>query len=423
MNSSAFLRAIDYIEQNLAGNIDLNQAAGRGFTSLMQLYRDFYANTGHTVKEYIRKRRLSNALNRIRFTDASLADIAYECGFSSQQSLCRSVKTATGLTPLTFKNSNSIYYFPACRVKNGYYVSVSQDTIPPLTHWDYKDTSIKGIEERALAAFFQIFPGYRGRLFGCSREQTGHFFSYELSFEYHEGSHEDLLEKLKTCPSFSDSGTSPAETLTFARLSVRNQPPEIEQAWNYLYSVWLKTSMFEQYDKPYREEYILRNSTSRNLILYLPVQKKRELIKISLLDCREKTVLSLSRKGPSAEETASLEIINYFTLHYPGLPLSCQQYYISREENEYTCGIVLSVLPHDGCIEPFSPLSIPAGRYAVLEGGCLPDTGAFEEILGTWILENGFLPDDSLPIFTVYEACGSFHSKDIVTRIYGKISE
>ncbi|MFD2875102.1 helix-turn-helix domain-containing protein [Paenibacillus rhizoplanae] len=101
--SARFRQSIAFIEEHLHEEIPLEQAAQAGYTSLMQLYRDFYSYTGHSVKEYIRKRRLSVALGMIRSTQRPLTEIAYACGYSSQQALCKYVKSATRLTPLAYQ--------------------------------------------------------------------------------------------------------------------------------------------------------------------------------------------------------------------------------------------------------------------------------------------------------------------------------
>lgn len=56
-----------YIEAHMMEE-DLNtcRLSAVGYSSRMQLHRDFYSLTGHTVKAYIEKRRLSNALAAIK---------------------------------------------------------------------------------------------------------------------------------------------------------------------------------------------------------------------------------------------------------------------------------------------------------------------------------------------------------------------
>lgn len=115
--SARFRQSIAFIEEHLHEEIPLEQAAQAGFTSLMQLYRDFYTYTGHSVKEYIRKRRLSVALGMIRSSQRPLAEIAYACGYSSQQALCKYVKSATSLTPLAYQKVPPAISSPDSTVK------------------------------------------------------------------------------------------------------------------------------------------------------------------------------------------------------------------------------------------------------------------------------------------------------------------
>jgi len=88
-----------YIEENLTAEFDTELLSGIGCVSSPKLYRDFYGLTGHSVKEYVRKRRLSNALALIKASDMELTDIAFQCGYSSYLTLWRAVKQTLGLAP------------------------------------------------------------------------------------------------------------------------------------------------------------------------------------------------------------------------------------------------------------------------------------------------------------------------------------
>ena len=97
---------ISWIEHNLAGDLNAVTFADSVYRSRMQLHRDFYSIVGHTVKSYIAKRRLSIALAHIKASVLPLADIAYLSGYSSQQALCRAVKSELGMTPLEYRKKN-----------------------------------------------------------------------------------------------------------------------------------------------------------------------------------------------------------------------------------------------------------------------------------------------------------------------------
>ena len=65
MQKRAYIHAmLSYIEDHLSEDLKPESIAGGHFISVSQLYRDFYAFTGHSVKEYIRKRRISNACEK-----------------------------------------------------------------------------------------------------------------------------------------------------------------------------------------------------------------------------------------------------------------------------------------------------------------------------------------------------------------------
>jgi AraC family transcriptional regulator len=102
---------LQYIEKNIMTEIDPGSIAKKHFISLSHLYRDFYVYTGHSVKEYIRKRRISNACEKIKCSDISLAAIADESGCQTQQAFHKQFKSIVGMTPLEYKQSDTYFYF------------------------------------------------------------------------------------------------------------------------------------------------------------------------------------------------------------------------------------------------------------------------------------------------------------------------
>lgn len=55
-----FNRAIDYIEDNLDGQIDIEEAAKKAYSSPHHFKRMFSLVTGVTFSEYVRRRRLTS---------------------------------------------------------------------------------------------------------------------------------------------------------------------------------------------------------------------------------------------------------------------------------------------------------------------------------------------------------------------------
>ncbi len=96
-------RAIDYIEANLDSNVELEQIAKAAGYSIPHLYRVFGVIVGCSVKEYVRRRKLSKAMFDIVTTSRSITEIAFEHGFDSHEAFTRAFKLAYGAPPSCFR--------------------------------------------------------------------------------------------------------------------------------------------------------------------------------------------------------------------------------------------------------------------------------------------------------------------------------
>jgi AraC family transcriptional regulator len=91
--------AIDYIEENLAGNIDYNTAAGKAFCSTFHFQRMFLAVCGITPAEYVRRRRLTLAVIELSDDSSRVLDIALKFGYESPDAFTRAFRNMHGVTP------------------------------------------------------------------------------------------------------------------------------------------------------------------------------------------------------------------------------------------------------------------------------------------------------------------------------------
>ncbi|WP_058301998.1 helix-turn-helix domain-containing protein [Gorillibacterium timonense] len=408
--------AIKAIELSLADDFKIDQIARLSHVSPMQLYRDFYQLTGHSVKEYIRKRRLSNALSLVKHSDRSFADIAYEYGYSSQQSFCRSVKAATGLSPMKYKESDSHYYFPMFNSEHKRQIQLATETIPETLRLTFMHSQLRGFETRAVAALLSLLPGYDGRLFGRNGSQQHRRFCYELYIPCDESIRSRLTGSV-----FTDIAVVPEATACFAKTCANYREDDINAAWDYLYTDWLKTSMFKQADMPYFEEYLLRSGEIKKLVLFMPVSKRDDYPPIRLSHCEERRFLVARKTGRNAEENASKAVLDYLLARYPTLLKSTDRFYVAKKGSEYTCGVQLNEelpLPPDSGLEL---LRIGRGNYAILDGDCCGESRVYESTLQAWIEDNG-LTRGHTPTFSVYETCGNYSQDSIRTKIYIRLN-
>lgn len=91
--------AVDFIEDNLSGELSARQVAAHTGFSEYHFHRIFSAMLGESVSEYIRRRRLSRAAATIVKDGRSILDAALDAGYDSQEAFTRAFKSMFGVTP------------------------------------------------------------------------------------------------------------------------------------------------------------------------------------------------------------------------------------------------------------------------------------------------------------------------------------
>lgn len=91
--------AMDYIEKNLAGEIDFDKLARIACCSEYHFRRMFSYLTGIPLGEYIRRRRLSYAMTALQTSDVKILDLALSLGYESGEAFGRAFLSVYGTTP------------------------------------------------------------------------------------------------------------------------------------------------------------------------------------------------------------------------------------------------------------------------------------------------------------------------------------
>ena len=91
--------AIDYIEDNLTGEIITEIAAEKALCSSFHFQRIFYVAIGITVGEYIRRRRLTLAATELSSGNPRVIDVALKYGYDSPGAFTRAFRNIHGVTP------------------------------------------------------------------------------------------------------------------------------------------------------------------------------------------------------------------------------------------------------------------------------------------------------------------------------------
>lgn len=110
--------AIDYIENNLSGQISIDEVANKAYMSTSNFRRIFLALCGITVGEYIRLRKLTLAGKDIISTNDKIIDIAFKYGYESHESFSRAFLRFHNLSPLTARSLGEVNVFSKISVES-----------------------------------------------------------------------------------------------------------------------------------------------------------------------------------------------------------------------------------------------------------------------------------------------------------------
>lgn len=99
--------AIDYIEEHLTDEIDLNQVCAKACCSSYNFQRMFSFITDVPLAEYIRRRRLTAAALELQNSSHKILDIALKYGYDSATSFARAFSALQGLTPREAKQTGA----------------------------------------------------------------------------------------------------------------------------------------------------------------------------------------------------------------------------------------------------------------------------------------------------------------------------
>lgn len=100
---SAHSRVLERIDDAIDGPLGLDQLAQLAGMPPLRFLRSFSSTVGTTPHAYITERRLQRARSLLRSSDAPIASIALDCGFTQQSHLGAVFKARLGLSPRQYR--------------------------------------------------------------------------------------------------------------------------------------------------------------------------------------------------------------------------------------------------------------------------------------------------------------------------------
>ena len=100
---------IGYIEDHLSGKLDLETVATAVNYSKYHLHRIFTKTVGMTMHDYVQRRQLTEAAKLLVFSDKPIIEIAFICGYESQQSFTTSFTAMYKTSPAQYRDKQAFY--------------------------------------------------------------------------------------------------------------------------------------------------------------------------------------------------------------------------------------------------------------------------------------------------------------------------
>ncbi|MBV9767956.1 MAG: helix-turn-helix domain-containing protein, partial [Bryobacterales bacterium] len=100
-------RVIEFIEDNLEGDLSLQAMAAEVDISALYLARAFKTAVGQSPHQYVLARRIERARELLRNTDLPVVDVALSSGFSSQSHLSHWFTRQVGVSPAVYRRQSA----------------------------------------------------------------------------------------------------------------------------------------------------------------------------------------------------------------------------------------------------------------------------------------------------------------------------
>lgn len=267
-------KAVEFIEQNLADEIDLAACARACGYSQYHFLRVFKEVSGFTPAEYIRRRRLSEIAKRIYQDNEYVSEIAFAYGLNSREHFSRAFKAEFGILPSEYKSAqNSLNLCEPLSFNTGPFRVLPENvTIQDFSLTVYKclrdDPPIWWNKYNAKRLSLRLSGGKICEDFGVSSRNNP-----ENRLDYFIGIRtEDAVGDVSGTQEITIAGGVYALFRT-PIATHENFVNTIHRTWEYINAVWLRESGYKRRDG-YEFESYTEQSRAFSEKIFIPIDEK-----------------------------------------------------------------------------------------------------------------------------------------------------
>lgn len=238
-------RVVDHIEAHLDHPLQAEDLADVVDLSVWQLHRLFRAMVGESLMDYVRRRRLAQASEQLRYSQHTVLDIALACGFDSHEVFTRAFRREFHCSPTQYRRAEHLpASFPRPRLTPAYLqhrfdgITLTPDWLmAPERHVAGLGLQLYGHESaqlipdlwRKLRAHPHVQDGAAWGVLDISPDQRQ--LRYLAAVEWPDS---------RPMPDGWQARTIPAGR--YARFQHQGSIANIQHSVNYLHAVWLPQS-------------------------------------------------------------------------------------------------------------------------------------------------------------------------------------
>jgi AraC family transcriptional regulator len=249
-------KALNYIENNLLEDIDLSAIAKEAGYSLYHFHRIFKGIVGDSMKDYVRKRRFTEAAKELVYTNKSIVEIGIKYGYESREGFSRAFEKVYGRNPSEVRRDNLLYFIrePINIDYMMFQLKLTTEGLTPLYHnlseryvvgkkWKVK---ADGSNLQDIPLLWQKWNNEKEseKIINrkCADEIMGIcIFSQGNVFDYMIGHEVNTMEYVP-----ENMVIYRLEPSLYAVFRVIGPITEsVQKTWDYIYSVWLSESKYK----------------------------------------------------------------------------------------------------------------------------------------------------------------------------------
>lgn len=263
-------KAIDYMEAHLQDHVTIEDIAKQANISSFHFQRTFMILTDMSVKEYLRRRRLTLAAQELSNTDCKIIDLAFKYGYETPEAFSKAFRKQHGITPsearkglgklqsynrlviqVSLKGAKPMKYhivkresFQVTGIKREFPCSEEDTGIPGVPQF-WSEVNGNGTADRLIKLMNGQIKGLLGICsnYNAEKNTTDYWIAAE-----HRGDAPDPFSSL----------VLPASK--WAVFEARGPVPgAIIKTWKQIYSEWFPSNGYEQADMEAFEAYIDAN--------------------------------------------------------------------------------------------------------------------------------------------------------------------